>query len=90
MPVYTLPDYIKPKDFRNLIEQVIASNIEFNDIVPDFIRSKYHLLMKKEAVEKIHFPKTKREIEEAKRSLIFEELFSIQAGLLFLKKQTYN
>ena len=87
MPVYTLPDYIKPKDFRNLIEQVIASDIEFNDIVPDFIRSKYHLLMKKEAVEKIHFPKTKREIEEAKRSLIFEELFSIQAGLLFLKKQ---
>ena len=87
MPVYTLPDYIKPKDFRNLIEQVIASDTEFNDIVPDFIRSKYHLLTKKEAVEKIHFPKTKQEIEEAKRSLIFEELFSIQAGLLFLKKQ---
>ena len=87
MPVYTLPDYIKPKDFRNLLEQVMAAETNFKDIVPEFIRAKYQLLSKREAVGKIHFPQSKKELEEAKRSLIFEELFSIQAGLLLLKKQ---
>ena len=87
MPVYTLPDYIKPKDFRNLIEQVIKTDTDFKDIVPEFIRTKYQLLPKKKAVSKIHFPQNGKELEEAKRSLIFEELFSIQAGLLLLKKQ---
>ena len=87
MPVYTLPDYIKPKDFRNLIEQVIKTDTDFKDIVPEFIRTKYQLLPKKKAVSKIHFPQNGKELEEARRTLIFEELFSIQAGLLLLKKQ---
>lgn len=87
MPIYTLPDYIKPKDFRNLLEQVINADVDFVDIVPEFIRAKYHLLSKKKAIALIHFPQNKTELENAKRSLIFEELFSIQAGLLLLKKQ---
>lgn len=87
MPIYTLPDYIKPKNFRNLIEQVLEEKPSFEDIVPDFIRKKYNLYLKQEAIAKIHFPKNKRELEEAKRSLIFEELFSIQAGLLLLKQK---
>ena len=41
----------------------------------------------KTAIKKIHFPQTRQELEKAKKSLIFEELFLIQAGLLLLKKQ---
>ena len=87
MPVYTLPDYLKPKDFCKLIEQALSQDVAFVDIVPDFIREKYNFYPKLEAIEKIHFPKTKKELEIAKQSLIFEELFIIQAGLLLLKKQ---
>ncbi len=87
MPIYTLPDYLKPKDFRKLLEQVVAKNGQFNDTVPVFIRDKYKLISKGEAVAKIHFPQNQQELAEAKRSLIFEELFSIQAGLLLMKKQ---
>lgn len=87
MPIYTLPDYLKPKNFRNLIEQVLEAKPPFFDVVPAFIREKYNLLTKQEAIAKIHFPKTKQELETAKRSLIFEELFSIQAGLLLLKQK---
>ncbi len=87
MPIYTLPDYLKPKDFRKLLEQVVAQNVQFNDTVPVFIRDKYKLISKGEAVAKIHFPQNQQELAEAKRSLIFEELFSIQAGLLLMKKQ---
>ncbi len=87
MPVYTLPDNIKQKDFRNLINQSLKQNLKFADVVPEFIRDKYGFYSKQEAIEKIHFPNTKKELEIAKNSLIFEELFVIQAGLLLLKKQ---
>lgn len=86
MPIYTIPDYIKPKDFRNLIEQVCTQDILVKDIVPNFIREKYDLWDKQTAIKKIHFPQTRQELEKAKKSLIFEELFLIQAGLLLLKK----
>lgn len=87
MPIYTIPDYIKPKDFRNLIEQACAQDILVKDVVPNFIREKYDLWDKQTAIKKIHFPQTRQELEKAKKSLIFEELFLIQAGLLLLKKQ---
>ena len=84
MPIYTIPDYIKPKDFRNLIEQVCTQDILVKDVVPNFIREKYDLWDKQTAIKKIHFPQTRQELEKAKKSLIFEELFLIQAGLLLL------
>lgn len=87
MPVYTLPDYLKPKDFRKLVEQALDLDVQLPDIVPDFLRRKHKLLDKAEAVRQIHFPASREELDEARRSLIFEELFSIQSGLLLLKKQ---
>lgn len=87
MPVYTLPDYLKPKDFRKLIQQALAEKPTCADIIPKFIREKHKFLTKEEAIAKIHFPKSRQELEQAKNSLIFEELFIIQAGLLLLKKQ---
>ena len=87
MPIYTLPDYLKPKDFRNLLTQLFNENLSLIEIVPEFIRKKYNLMDKKTAIQKIHFPKTKQELTTARESLIFEELFLIQSGLLLLKKQ---
>lgn len=87
MPVYTLPDYLKPKDFRKLVKQALDLDVQLPDIVPDFLRRKHRLLDKSEAVRRIHFPASRQELDEARRSLIFEELFSIQSGLLLLKKQ---
>lgn len=87
MPVYTLPDYLKPKDFRKLVEQALDLDVQMPAIVPDFLRKKHDLLDKAQAVRQIHFPASKQELEAAQRSLIFEELFSIQSGLLLLKKQ---
>ena len=87
MPIYTLPNYFKPKEFRKLIKQVFNQEFTIKDIIPPFIQDKYSLLSKQMAIRKIHFPKNKTELIKAKESLIFEELFLIQSGLLLLKKQ---
>ena len=51
------------------------------NVVPDYLREKYNLLDKKEAVEQIHFPDNMEMLQRAKYSLIFEELFLIQLKL---------
>ncbi len=43
-----------------------------------------------QALRQIHFPNTIQEVAEARRRLIFEELFVLQLGLLHLKKRNRN
>ncbi|MEE1074692.1 MAG: ATP-dependent DNA helicase RecG [Acutalibacteraceae bacterium] len=42
----------------------------------------------KTALQNIHFPTTEELLEKAKKRLVFEELFILQAGLTFLKKRS--
>jgi ATP-dependent DNA helicase RecG len=51
---------------------------------PDLVH-KFKLVSKKEAIQNIHFPKTHKLLEDARRRLKFEELFYIQLKLLQLK-----
>lgn len=55
MPIYTLPDYLKPKDFRNLLTQVFNEDLSLIEIVPEFIRKKYNLMDKKNSYTKNTF-----------------------------------
>lgn len=47
-------------------------------------------LIKKIAVEQIHFPESIELLEQARFSLIFEELFLIQLKLVRLREQNSN
>ena len=60
---------------------------EIENVLPDFIREKYGLLDKKTAVEQIHFPETLELLEQARFSLIFEELFLVQLKLVRLREE---
>ena len=48
---------------------------------------KYDFFKKKPAVEQIHFPETLELLEQARFSLIFEELFLVQLKLVRLREE---
>jgi ATP-dependent DNA helicase RecG len=52
------------------------------ETLPDYLVEKYRLASLYHAVNKIHFPDTIRELDQAKYRLKFEELFYIQLKLL--------
>ncbi len=52
------------------------------DVVPEAVRERYGLLPRREALERIHAPRSEEEFELARRSLAFEELFLLQVGVL--------
>ena len=91
VPIYTVCEDLSIKVLRRAIYNAI--NIyknEIENIVPDYIREKYGILDKKIAVEQIHFPESIELLEQARFSLIFEELFLIQLKLVRLREKNSN
>lgn len=91
VPIYTVCEDLSIKVLRRAIYNAVNMyKNEIENIVPDYIREKYGILDKKIAVEQIHFPESIELLEQARFSLIFEELFLIQLKLVRLREQNSN
>jgi len=92
VPVYTPPKQFSQKTFRALIHQALKAAIDehlntaFADNIPAAIREKYNLCSRKIAISNIHFPESNELFLAARRHLVFEELFFMQATLMQMKK----
>ena len=58
------------------------------DPLPDQLRQEYALCHLRYALENIHFPKSYEALAIARQRLIFEELLTLQLGLLRLRMGT--
>ena len=88
VPIYTVCEDLSIKVLRRAIFNAIQTyKNEITNVIPDFIREKLGILDKKIAVEQIHFPESQELLEQARFSLIFEELFLIQLKLVRLREQ---
>ena len=92
VPVYSATAGLSQKIIRSVIKSVI-DNIsgKIDEFIPDNIRKKYKLCERKFAVFNIHFPENDESFFIARKRLVFEELFLLQAKLLqvkgFIKKR---
>ena len=88
VPIYSLSENLNVKTLRKAIYNAIQLYKEtIPNVVPDYLREKYHLLDKKDAVEQIHFPENMEMLEKARFSLIFEELFLVQLKLALIRER---
>lgn len=96
IPVYTSSGDMKERGlrsrgYRRLVRQLLNEllpNIE--DPIPVSIIKKLNFFSLSEALEKVHFPKTIAEAEEARRRLAFDEFYEIQLRLAKRKKLRIN
>ena len=70
------------KTFRNAFEQV-GDQIE--ETLPEAVIQKYDLYSLKDAVRNIHDPPDETRMRKARQRLIFEELLTLQLGMLSLR-----
>lgn len=88
VPIYTVCEDLSIKVLRRAIFNAIQKyKDEIENVIPDFMREKIGLLDKKVAVEQIHFPESQELLEQARFSLIFEELFLIQLKMVRIREQ---
>ena len=88
VPIYPLSENLNIKSLRKIIFNAIQLfKGEILTVLPEHIIRKYNLLEKSEAVEQIHFPSDNEKLQQARYTLVFEELFIIQLRLALLRAE---
>ena len=86
-PVYAATEGLSSKTIEKIMKNARVYADGMADVIPQGIREKNGLCDFKTALKSIHFPLERQALESAKRRLVFEELFVLQTGLLFLKRR---
>ena len=86
-PYYSTTEKMKKRGLTSrTLEKLIRSLLEklppLPETIPDFITGPRCHISRDEALRQIHYPKTAKEMEQARLRLKFEELFFIQLNIL--------
>jgi ATP-dependent DNA helicase RecG len=82
VPVYPLTEGLGLRYLRGVIHNALeAFGDGIEDVVPEDVRVKYSLMPLKQALWEIHFPSDLETKDEARRRLVFDELFGVQLQL---------
>ncbi|HPE16821.1 MAG TPA: ATP-dependent DNA helicase RecG, partial [Oscillospiraceae bacterium] len=85
-PVYPLTQGLtNPLVTRAVTEALAASADDLPEPLPQDLRQTHALCHARFAYENIHFPTSFEALETARRRLVFEELFTLSAGLSLLR-----
>jgi ATP-dependent DNA helicase RecG len=87
VPIYPASENVGQRWLRGLVRQVLDSFADTPEFLPPELLSRYNLLERRAALENVHFPQDTALLEAARRRLVFEELYLLQCGLLFLKNR---
>ena len=85
LPIYPLTAGLSNAVLLKTIRQALAICDPPEEIIPEEVRNRYHILPAETAYRVIHEPATMEEAMEAKKRLIFEEFFVFSAGLSLLR-----
>ena len=86
-PIYPASKTMSSKALEKLVRTALTS-VKLPETLPKEIRERNGLCPIDFAIENIHFPRTAKNLEMAKKRLVFEELFLLQTGLTFLKRHS--
>ena len=88
VPVYPLTAGLTQRDMARVTEAALdAVPEDWPDPLPEVLRVKYRLPDAADALAAIHRPKNREDVNEARRRMVFEELFLLCCGLQQLKER---
>lgn len=84
-PIYPTTGKLTSAAIAKVIRTALENLGEIPETLNNDIRKKYNLISLDKAIRQIHFPENENEAGMARKRLIFEELLTLQLGLLKLK-----
>jgi ATP-dependent DNA helicase RecG len=82
LPVYPLTEGLQQGQLRRLVHAALAEyGSKVEDELPSELVERRKFLHKREALRQIHFPRSAELLEQARSTLIFEELFYFQIAI---------
>ena len=88
IPLYPLTNSLSQNSIRAIIENGIKIiNNQLPETLPEYLINEYKLLDINKSTNQIHFPDKFEDFERARKRLVFDELLSMQLGLLQLRSE---
>ena len=87
IPIYPATADISSDQLRKVIWETLERVDAVVDPLPEELRRAAGVMPRGDALRLIHFPDTKEDVIAARRRLVFDELFSLQVGLVFRKRK---
>ncbi len=84
-PVYHACEGLSSQNIERIMKTALSECGE--DALPEYLRDQYKLFGIESALRNIHFPASNEALIQARRRLMFEELFLLQTGLCLLKSR---
>lgn len=84
-PVYPAKEKLTSRSISKIMKTALDELGEIEETLDDEIMRKYSLISLDKAIKNIHFPNSADDYLPARKRLIFEELLTLQLGLLKLK-----
>lgn len=87
-PVYSVKEGIQQRTVRDSIHKVYEElQNEIRDIIPESLHIRYRLLRRADALRRIHFPRDRRDIQLAYRTLKYEEFLIFFTTIALMKNE---
>lgn len=84
-PIYPATGKLTSNAIAKVVKTALESLEEIPETLDKSVRDKYNLISLDRAIRQIHFPDSEEDMRQARYRLIFEELLTLQLGLLKLK-----
>ncbi len=85
VPIYKEIKGLKSMQIRRTLREVVPVIEDMSETLPDWLITQHKLVFYAEALRAIHFPKSRKQLQEARRRLGFEEVFQLTLAALMNK-----
>ncbi|MXQ53259.1 ATP-dependent DNA helicase RecG [Shimazuella alba] len=87
-PVYSVTSKIRVAWLRKLIYEAFKEyGNQIEEVLPETLRTKYRLIPRAKAMYLLHFPKDMKDGHQARRAIVYEELFLYECRLMWSRLQ---
>ncbi|MFQ5965975.1 MAG: ATP-dependent DNA helicase RecG [Acidimicrobiia bacterium] len=90
VPVHPRAAKVAPWDLRRAIHNALKRSRPVSDPIPSDILQRLQLVDRDQALSNIHFPESLDVVSDARRRLVFDELFRLEIALAISKQQVID
>ena len=87
VPIYPATADLSSDGLRRMMWNALEDAGAILDPLPTELRRRMRLMTRGEAVRLIHFPESRDDVAGARRRLVFDEVFTLQLGLVYRKRR---
>ena len=87
VPIYPATAELSSDQIRRLMWENLEDAAPIADPLPEELRARLGLMTREDAIRAIHFPDSPDDVHAARRRIVFDEVFTLQLGLVYRKRK---